>query len=172
MKALKTAYLILFGLLITPMAIAQQGQITPSDAPIHYKADFAEYDQNTGVSTLIGNVEIVQGQMTLTADKLEIHQNTDTSGATDSTDVQEVRAFGNVKVISPEETAQGDTGVYSLAQETVILTGNVKLTRDENVLTGQQLVVQLDTGISRIQAAEGAGGGRVQGVLRPRSKEQ
>jgi lipopolysaccharide export system protein LptA len=48
---------------------------------------------------------------------------------------------------------------------TVTLIGNVVVTSAENVMRGQRLIVDLTTGVSRMES----GGGRVEGVFNSKS---
>ena len=68
-------------------------------------------------------------------------------------------------VSSPEETAQGDNGIYDVQSKQIVLTGAVVLTRGENVVRGQRLVMNMETGRSQMK------GGRVQGVFVPTKKQ-
>ncbi len=56
---------------------------------------------------------------------------------------------------------------------TAIITGNVKITRGQNVLTGERAEVDLNTNISRLFGSsieDGQVGGRVKGVFYPEQK--
>ena len=78
----------------------------------------------------------------------------------------------NVFVSSPQETAQGDHGVYDVDSESITLIGSVVLTRDKNVIRGARLVLNLVTGESRIEGAPAGGAqGRVRGRFVPGQKQ-
>ncbi len=49
---------------------------------------------------------------------------------------------------SPEETARGDAGVYDVEKRTILLEGQVVLTRGDNVLRGNRATVDLVSGRS------------------------
>jgi lipopolysaccharide export system protein LptA len=68
-------------------------------------------------------------------------------------------AYGNVTVTTPEEVAIGDRGVYNARTGVAVLTGSVKITRDQNQLNGEAAEVNLNTNVSRILAgpAESSG---------------
>ena len=57
-----------------------------------------------------------------------------------------------------------------MATNTVTLSGNVVLTQGPNVLRGERLIVDLNSGVSRIEAGKG-GSGRVQGLFVPGSEK-
>lgn len=133
--------------------------------PIEITADTLEVVQPDQVATFEGNVDAVQGDLTLSADRLRVHYRgsgdaADESAAGSTGTIRRIEAFGNVVVTSPMETAQGATGVYDVASRQVTLDGQVVLTRAQNVITGEHLVLDLNTGVSRMiaggTASEGA----------------
>jgi lipopolysaccharide export system protein LptA len=73
---------------------------------------------------------------------------------------------GGVVVTQKESTATGESGVFDMKSNTVTLNGNVVVTRGPDVLRGQRLVVDLTSGVSRME------GGRVEGLFQstPRSE--
>ena len=89
--------------------------------------------------------------------------------ATMGSSISRIDAIGKVFISSPDETAQGDTGVYDLDKHTIVLEGQpVVLTRGPNVLRGQRAVMNLDTGRSVMETAPG---GRVKGLFVPQKKQ-
>jgi lipopolysaccharide export system protein LptA len=66
-----------------------------------------------------------------------------------------MEAKGGVVVTQKEQTVTGDAGEFEMRTNTVTVTGNVVVTKSENVMRGQKLVVNLTTGVSRMD------GGRV-----------
>ena len=73
--------------------------------------------------------------------------------------IKRLEAHGDVVVTQKDQTATGDIGVFDMKTNTVTLTGNVVVTQGQNVLRGEQLVVDLTTGVSRVElpAARTAG---------------
>ena len=57
--------------------------------------------------------------------------------------------------VTATETARGDRAVYTLPDEVVVLTGSVVLTQGCNVSTGEELVINMRTGISRLTGGNG-----------------
>ncbi|BBF94140.1 LptA/OstA family protein [Blastochloris tepida] len=84
--------------------------------------------------------------------------------------IKRLEATGGVIVSTQEQTATGDTGLFEMATNTVTLSGNVVLTQGPNVLRGERLIVDLNSGVSRIEAGKG-GTGRVQGLFVPGSEK-
>ena len=67
--------------------------------------------------------------------------------------IRRIEAEGSVFLSSPRETAQGEAGVYDVASNRVTMEGGVVLTRDEDVIRGQRLEIDLVNGRSRMLAA-------------------
>ena len=144
------------------------------DAPIEITADALEVRQRESVATFTGDVDAVQGDLTLSADTLDVfYGGGDTAGGgadgdeagRQLGDIQRVVARGNVVVSSPREIARGAEGVYDLSARRITLSGDVVLTRDDNVLRGNRLEIDLDSGVSRLRAA--GADGRVRARFAP-----
>jgi lipopolysaccharide export system protein LptA len=122
--------------------------------PIEITADSLEVVQDQRVATFKGNVDAIQGDMVLSADELRVHYRDDGDGAPAGTGaIRRIEAEGNVFLSSPQETAQGTSGVYDVASNRVTIEGAVVLTRDDNVIRGERLEVDLVSGRSQIFAA-------------------
>jgi lipopolysaccharide export system protein LptA len=135
-----------------------------SSQPIAVNADSFLADLNNDTGTYTGNVIVSQGQVRLHADEVTVHA----PGGRAS----RMEAIGNVVVDSPSGQAVGDSGIYDVPEQTIHLTGNVVLTRDDNVMRGNALEVSMATGLARLtadaaNAAPGQPPGRVQGLFVP-----
>ncbi|MGH6942710.1 MAG: lipopolysaccharide transport periplasmic protein LptA, partial [Geminicoccaceae bacterium] len=125
--------------------------------PIEITADNLEVLQQEQVATFTGNVDAVQGDLVLSADRLKVYyrgggdQNAPAPGAASS--IRRIEADGNVFLSSPDETAQGESGVYDVAAHTITLDGSVVVTRNQDVVRGDHLVLDLRSGRSRMTAA-------------------
>jgi lipopolysaccharide export system protein LptA len=144
-----------------------------STLPIEITADSLEVVQDEQIATFMGNVDAVQGDLVLTSDQLRVHYrgSGEAPGMTASS-IRRIEAMGNVFLSSPEETAQGEFGVYDVDGALLTLEGSVVLTRDENVVRGERLEIDLATGRSQMFAAVpstagGTPGQRVKAVFVP-----
>src|SRR5262249_18015899 len=85
--------------------------------------------------------------------------------------VERIDVSGHVVIITPTETATGDRGVYDPGKRQVRLLDNVVLTRGKNILKGDTLVHDLDTGKSVINSPfhkePQSSGGRVRALFVP-----
>ncbi len=84
--------------------------------------------------------------------------------APDGKSLEVVDAIDNVEVLTPCEYVAADQGRYLVAEQLANLDGNVRITRGQNQLNGNQAEVDLKTGISTLT------GGRVSGLLVPQTR--
>ena len=158
---MKTSHLILTGAAVLALSLGgsalAQTRSSVSNQPIGFGADDGEMtDTNL---TLRGRAEITQGQTRLRANAIQ--------GAVSNGDLTRIEASGDVYYVTPNETIRGDRAVYTVANSTVVVTGDVILTQGQNVLTGASLSYNVDTGQARIQGGAASNGGRVRGVFYP-----
>src|ERR1700761_4834950 len=114
-----------------------------SNAPINISSDSFQADLNGKTGTWTGNVIVIQGDMKLRANT--VHMST-VNGKADK-----VLADGNVGVDSPKSgTVTGDKGVYSVVPRVVVMTGNVVMKKNKDVMRGTQLTVNLNTGLANL----------------------
>ena len=150
-RILATA-VIAFGLAALPtIGGAQSFQ---GGQPIMWGAD--EVSRTPELLSLRGRAELTQGDNRIRADRVE--------GTISGGDLSRVEASGNVYFVTPEQTIRGDRAVYTPANDTIVLTGDVILTQGQNVMTGGRLTYN-----TRTEAAQMDGAGRVQGVFYPSS---
>ena len=64
--------------------------------------------------------------------------------------LEKMEAFGHVSVRTPTDTAIGERAVYVPDSGIARLAGNVRITRGQNQLNGQEAEVDMKTGISRL----------------------
>jgi lipopolysaccharide export system protein LptA len=155
---------------------AAQGLRHDGNLPIEITADELEVEQPQNLATFTGNVDAVQGELVLSADRLRVYYygSGEESPAGASSSIRRIEADGNVFLSSPRETAQGTSGVYDVAGNQLSLEGSVVLTQDDNVIRGERLEIDLVSGYSRVLAAAPGGEGgappqRVRAIFTPQS---
>lgn len=140
---------------------------TNTKDPIQIEADKLTILDNEKKAVFSGNVNVVQGELTMRAQNLVVFYAADAaktaagSGknpAAGAQQITKIEANGGITVRQKDQTATGDKAVYSAAEQTVRLTGNVVLSQGQNVVRGCALIVNLQTRSSQI---ESAGCGRV-----------
>lgn len=125
-------------------------------APVEVVSDELEIDQDAGSAVFSGGVIVTQGDMRLSAPRIEVEYQT-----TDGTQgVSRITASGGVVIVTPTEAAEAREAVFEPTENRVVMTGDVLLTQGPNTLNGERLVVDLLTGNGRIE-------GRVRTILQP-----
>jgi lipopolysaccharide export system protein LptA len=152
-----TAFVI--GLLSANIAVAQGTPVSfgttghnPAD-PIEISSDTLRIDDNDGSAVFEGNVLVGQGDMRLTAPKVTVSYDTETSG-----EIKTVTATGGVTFVTPTEAAEGQKATYAVDTGLMVMTGDVLLTQDRSVMSGDRLIVDVDRGTGMVQ-------GRVKTIL-------
>lgn len=132
--------------------------------PIEIEAKMLDVQQDRRMAIFQGDVVATQGVMVLRADRVQVAY----AAAGGQNTFERLEATGKVLISTPQETAQGNTATYDVGPGIITLTGAVVLTRGENVLRGERLVLNLATGTSRMEGGAGVGAdGRVRGVFVP-----
>lgn len=123
-------------------------------APVNFAADRIELQDRQDRVVLSGNVDITQGGLQLKAARTTVEY-TNAGSLT----VQRITATGGVNVTRGTESARGNVGIYDFNNRVITLVGNVALRRGGDILNGQRLTMDLDTGVSSVDGRGGAGGG-------------
>ena len=157
-------------------ANALQGFAQNRDQPVKIDASQLEVRDKDKVATFSGGVKVVQGDTTMRAKTLAVFYDGEGStanaltaakpGPSGQQRIKRLEARGGVKVCQDEQVATGDTGIFDMQSNTVTLVGNVVLSKGMNVLKGEKLTVNLDSGAAKI---EGGNGGGVSALLLPSS---
>lgn len=148
-------------LAISPaVAIAQQvgfgGLKADPSQPVEVTADKLDVDQSNGQALFTGNVLVGQGEMRLAAPRLLVIYKEDGG-------IERLEATGGVTLTSGEDAAEAERADYTIDSGVVIMRGNVLLTQGTNVLTANEMTVNLTSGTAQM-------GGRVKTVLNPAKK--
>lgn len=126
--------------------------------------DSLEYWTNKKIAVARGAVEIISSE-TESGVKNRIRADVMTAtfekNETGGNEAKVMDAYDNVEVITPCEYVRADRGRYLAAEKIAEVSGNVKITRGENQLNGDEAVVNLATGVSTLK------GERVSGLLIP-----
>jgi len=72
-----------------------------------------------------------------------------------SSQISKLEASGGVTVVQKDQTATGDRALFDMKSNIVTLLGNVLVSQGPNVMRGEKLVVDLTTGVSRVDAGSG-----------------
>lgn len=160
MSAALRAMVLLALLAVNPVAAVAQTAIDltglkqDTSLPVEVTADSLAVDQGTGKAIFTGNVQVVQGEMTISAGEARVEYTPDGKG------IDRVLFFGRVMFASPTDAAEADEAVYTIASGEVVMTGDVLLTQGTTTISGARLVYNLDAGTGSME-------GRVQTVFVP-----
>ncbi len=158
---------------------ALQGFSQNHDQPVHIEAATLEVRDKDKMATFSGDVRVTQGDTNLRCKTLKVFYEQDdangdkskslkaaTPGPGGQQRIKRLEARGGVVVTQKDQTATGETGVFDMKSNTVTLTGTVVMTQGQNVLRGDRLVVNLTSGVSRVESGKN-GHDRVQGLFLP-----
>jgi lipopolysaccharide export system protein LptA len=151
---------------------ALQGFQQNRGQPVSIEASRLEVRDKDKMATFSGNVKVVQGDTTMRCRTLVVfyeQQNKDGQqalaaaqtmpaakpGPGGSSQISKLEAGGGVTVTQKEQTATGDRALFDMKSNTVTLLGNVLVSQGPNVMRGEKLVVDLTTGVSRVEAGKG-----------------
>jgi lipopolysaccharide export system protein LptA len=148
---------------------ALQGFSQNRGQPIEIESAKLEVRDKQGVATFSGSVKVVQGDTTMRCKVLVVFyeqqqqaaagtaKTTTIQGPSGSQQISKMEARGGVTVTQKDNTATGDSGLFDMRSNTATLIGNVVVSQGPNVLRGDRLVVDMTTGISRVDASKSHG---------------
>jgi lipopolysaccharide export system protein LptA len=119
-----------------------------NSAPVEITSENLELDQEAGTASFTGDVIVRQGEMTLSCTRMVVEYGTGTDG---STEIETIRMFGGVTFASPSEAAEAETAVYSLANDTLIMSGRVLVTQGGTALSSDKLSYNLASGAGELE---------------------
>ena len=160
--------------LTTTSAVAQTATAfqLSADEPVQIEADRLAVRDTEGKAVFSGNVEVVQGEISLRAAEMTVSyareggasEGSAAGGLGSAGNIRRIDATGGVSVRSGDQVATGDRGAFDMASETVTLSGDeVVLTDAGNVIRGCRLTIAMATGNADVEPC--ADGGRVQVLI-------
>ena len=134
-----------------------------SNAPIVIDADRMEAFKKDGLVVFSGNVVAKQENSVQTADRMEVYL--DDKGER----VLRIISTGNVKIVTEDcRTATAKRAEYYDDDQKLLLIGDAKVWQEDNVVTGERMVMYLADDRSE---AESGPQGRVKSVFYPKRDE-
>jgi lipopolysaccharide export system protein LptA len=149
---------------------ALQGFSENRGKPVQIDAASLEVRDKDKMATFLGNVRMMQGDTTLRCKTLVVFYDQDATpgamtaaqpGPGGNSQIKRLEAKGDVIVTQKDQIATGENGTFDMKSNTVTLFGGVVVTQGQNTLKGEKLVVDLTTGVSRVEA----GKQRVQAII-------
>src|SRR5215472_16516233 len=170
---------------------AKPGQLENKDAPVQIEAATLEVHDKSKTAMFSGNVQVVQGDTTMRCRSLVVFYGQEVGigeaasgeattattgkstlgGSKGAQNIRRIEARGGVTVITKDQSASGDLGIYDLKTKTITLSGNVVVSQGQNVIHGERVVVDTETGNARVESgsagASAGSGGRVRALIQP-----
>jgi lipopolysaccharide export system protein LptA len=167
------------------------------DQPIQIESATLEVRDKSKMATFSGDVQVVQGDMTIKCQTLVVFYGAEHAPGAGgqrvaavtpaapgapvqqalmpqgAQDIRRIEARGGVTVVSKDQNASGDLGVYDLKKKTITLTGNVVVSQGKNVLHGDRVVVDTVTGNAHIDSGNAGttNQNRVRALILPNKNE-
>ena len=159
---LKFAGTLVAAMLIAGGAFAQASQAFStfrhdSSQPLEIVSDRLGVSQAAATAEFIGNVEVLQGTLTMRADQMKVVYNQSTG------DIRQLTAQGNVLLSSGAEAAEGQSADYNVETGFLVMEGDVLLTQGQSALSAQSMRINLNDGTGEFS-------GRVRTVFVPQSQ--
>lgn len=172
-----------------PFGVSNQNK----DLPVQIEAATLEVHDKNKEATFSGNVQVVQGDTTMKCHSLVVFYGQEVGlGGSDgevaattpaksnlampkgAQSIRRIEAHGGVTVLTKDQSASGDLGIYDLKTKTITLSGNVVVSQGQNVIHGERVVVDTETGNARVESGSSgptgtsaAGSGRVRALIQP-----
>ncbi|WP_249780000.1 LptA/OstA family protein [Bradyrhizobium sp. dw_411] len=159
---------------------AMQGFSQNRDQPIQIDAAALEMRDKKKEATFSGNVKVVQGDTTMTSKTLVVFYDSNsvpaapsanakagakvvpaapmqaaTPGPGGASSIKRLEARGNVVVTQKDQVVTGETAVFDTKTNLITMLGGVVLTQCKNVVRGDRLMVDMTTGMSRVESDKG-----------------
>jgi lipopolysaccharide export system protein LptA len=168
-----------------------QGMGQSQDQPVQIEAATLEVRDKNKTATFSGNVSVVQGDTTMKCQSLVVFYGQEVGIGADAApaataaksspgmpqnaqNIRRIEARGGVTVITKDQNASGDLGIYDLKTKTITLSGNVVVSQGQNVIHGERVVVDTVTGTARVESGSTAAAGlgaapqsRVRALIQP-----
>ena len=164
---------------------AMQGFSQNRDQPVQIEAATLEMHDKKKEATFSGNVKVIQGDTTMTSKTLVVFYEstgapataTSAAGSTQfnaraapakgtpipvatpgpggASAIKRLEARGSVVVTQKQQIVTGETAVFDTRSNLITMLGGVVLTQCNNVLRGDRLLVDMTTGVSRVESDKG-----------------
>ena len=148
--------------------------------PVKIEANALEVRDKDKTAVFSGNVIVQQGDTQMLCKELTVHYEggalpTQPANAQPvaSQQIRRLVANGGVIITTKDQRATGNIGIYDARANTMTLSGNVVLLQGPNLMRGDRLVVDLTSGLSRLDAeGKSKTPGRVHGLFVPGSVKE
>ena len=120
---------------------------------IEISSEVMEWKREENIAIALGDAKAIQGKRILSADKIVVYFNS----SKDVKKIFKLEASGKVKFANKEQLARGDNATYFVDNETIIMKGNVRLEREESLMLGEELSIDLKNNTSKLISSNKSG---------------
>lgn len=158
-----------------------QGLTANSGQPVRIESTSLEVRDKNRMATFTGNVKMTQGDNVVQCKVLVVYYEDGSAPAANTKSgpaiaspgggkqqIKRMECKGDAIITQKDQTASGENGVFEVKANTLTMTGNVVVTQGQNVLHGDKMVVNLTTGVTKV---ESSGKGPVRGLVFPNQKD-
>lgn len=133
-------------------SVALGGLTVDTSAAIEVTADSLSVDQDTSTAVFDGNVIIGQGDLRITAGRVEVVYGSDTSR------IARLLASDGVTFVTATEAAEAQQADYDITTGMLVLTGEVLLTQGASAISAGRMQINVTDGTATMD-------GRVRTIL-------
>ena len=130
---LKIFFITLFSILFINATNAEQIKII---------SDKLEIIRAENISIFSGNVYAIEGNLEIWSEKLIM------TSSNDETEVEEINAHGNVKIVREELSISGDRAQYDPIQNKLIVFNKVEVIQNQSIIMCDKIIVDLENSSS------------------------
>jgi lipopolysaccharide export system protein LptA len=142
--------------------------------PVKIQATSLEVRDKEKVATFRVDVHVTQGDTQIKCQTLVVYyDNEDVTGGkaaqpgpNEQQQIRKMEALGGVIVTQKDQIATGERADFDMRSNTLVLSGNVVVTKGQDVLRGPKLVVNMTDGVSRME------GGRIDMLINSSSARE
>ncbi|MBV69225.1 MAG: hypothetical protein CMJ08_05425 [Pelagibacterales bacterium] len=113
---------------------------------IEITATSMEWKKEESIAIATGDAKAIQGTTILYANKIIVFFDKEK----DFNSIKKLDASGNVKFIRENQIATGNNAVYFVENEKIFIKGNVTLQREDSMMLGDELSIDLKTSSSKL----------------------
>ncbi len=143
----KLGKIFLSAVLLSNMAFSQNDSfgslVADQTEPIEFNSDRLVFNQEGNLAELFDGVKIIRGTTVLSADYVK-------ATYSEANKLEKVFAEHNVELKSDQDIARADTAIYSLTENSVLLTGNAQLLQGANTIMADQILINTETGLTQL----------------------
>ena len=108
------------------------------------------WNKEKGEAIALGKAKAIKDKTTITANKIVAILNKNSSNQ----QIKKLVATGKITFKREGETVTGQEAIYNIEKDIIVVKGNVNLIRDDNIMLGETLIINLKTGLSKLSGSQ------------------